>query len=102
MSDDLRTAITKALVVGWAIDDEAHTFEASTDAVLAVLADPVRRLAILNLIGDVTEGWACSRMNDAAICPGEHQCNCENPDPQPVLVVQPRGEATDSPKGEVQ
>lgn len=97
-ADDLRTAIALVLV-GSSLDPKADA-----DLVLALLADPVRRLAILDAMGlDVigegrivyekdqseSDGW---RVHDEGYA--KRWGLLHGTAKHPVLVVRPRGEAT--------
>lgn len=86
-ADDLRTAIAEAEFKDRWREDAMH--------VMAVLGDPVRRLAILNLIGDVREGVLIER-HGFEMWRVRPAISGVTPNPLvPAYVVVPRREATD-------
>lgn len=104
-ADDLRTAIER-VASEWVPSSriaQRHDIKRVADHVIAdVLGDPVRRLAILNLIGDVREGtlidyksvpydpvpgWVVEPPGDIHEREGHHAG-------VPVLVVRPRRETS--------
>lgn len=94
-ADDLRTDIAKALMV--------HGWDATLKQIAEAMsfADPVRCLAILNLIGDVHEG-RLRGVGDVVYLDPKKSLGFRDDDGVwhdwldvvPVLVVRPRGEAT--------
>lgn len=92
---DLRNDIAGCLDL--ILGDDPHPAEQDTiDALLALLADPVRRLAILNLVGEVHKGrWVQNPIDPPGyghvkVTPDGVQSAWHGFD---VLVVRPRAEA---------
>lgn len=94
-NNDLRISLAKAAARGrdkWALSDRVASAEDYIAVEIEkVLSDPVRRLAILNLIGDVREGVLTEHPLGWFVATGDAAADGT----VPVLVVVPSGEATD-------